>query len=77
VVAIGDLGVGDPTVTTTSRWLAWAQRLQRRGCPIVLITPVARGDWPAALLRIATIIPWDRATTSSAVHRLRAGRRVG
>jgi hypothetical protein len=77
VVALGDLGVGDPIVTTAGRWLAWAQRLHHRDCPVVIITPIARGDWPAALLRVATIIPWDRATTSSAVHRARAGRRPG
>jgi MoxR-like ATPase len=75
VVVIGDLGVGDPAVTTAGRWLAWAQRLQRKACPVVIITPMARGDWPAALARVATIIPWDRATTSSAVHRAR--RRAG
>jgi len=77
VVAIGDLGVGDPIVTTASRWLGWAQRLHHRDCPVVIITPIARGAWPAALLRTATIIPWDRATTSSAVHRWRARRRAG
>ena len=75
VIAIGDLGAGDPWRSSVAAWVAWAARVRQHGCPLVVVTPLARARWPPALARLATLVFWDRSTRSSAVHRARARRR--
>ncbi|HYH87180.1 MAG TPA: hypothetical protein VEX60_17140 [Pyrinomonadaceae bacterium] len=72
VLLLTDLGVGYPPSTVApagaGEWLAFADRLRRRGCPIVAFVPYAPERCHPALHRLMTIIQWDRGTSASSIH---------
>ena len=72
VLLLTDLGVGYPPSLAMPagehEWVAFAERLRRRGCPVVAFVPYAPERVPAALHRLMTIIQWDRSTSASSVH---------
>ncbi|HEX6184622.1 MAG TPA: hypothetical protein VFZ44_12125 [Pyrinomonadaceae bacterium] len=72
VLLLTDLGVGrSPSLARPAgehEWVAFAERLRRRGCPVVAFVPYAPERVPVVLHRLMTIIQWDRSTSASSVH---------
>lgn len=72
VLLLTDLGVGRPLSpfarTGEREWVAFAERLRRRGCPLVAFVPYAPRRVPASLRRLVTVLQWDRSTSASSVH---------
>ena len=73
ILVISDLGLtrryGDVRGAEESEWLEFAAACRAAGCAITALVPRGEADWPAALRRAFTILPWDRSTTVSVVLR--------
>jgi hypothetical protein len=71
VALLTDLGIGRapwlPTPAAPAQWRSFADRLRRRGCPVVAFVPYPSGRWPAVKHGI-TIIQWDRRTRTSTIR---------
>ena len=72
VAILGDLGIGHaawrPLRPEPYEWRAFAERLRRRGSPVVVFVPYHPSRWPDELRRALTIIHWDRRTRTSAIR---------
>lgn len=76
IIAVTDLGVRnlDPPAQPASvdEWIAFADHLDRLGCPLLALVPYARARVPLALRRRFAIVEWDRRTTAGRVRALLA-----
>ena len=74
IVAVTDLGVRNlappEQPASVEEWIAFADHLDRLGCPLLALVPYARARVPAALRRRFAIIEWDRRTTAGRVREL-------
>jgi len=74
ILAVTDLGIGRPPGwtdwATPDEWLAFATRLRRAGCPLVVLVPYPRRRCPWTLRQSLMILPFDRRTSVSTVRRL-------
>ena len=72
LLVLTDLGIGRPLWPGASagegEWGAFARAMRKRGCAVVAFVPYAPERWPAGLLKLMTIIQWDRPTSASLVH---------
>jgi hypothetical protein len=73
ILVITDLGLtqryGDVRGAAESEWLEFAARCRAAGCAVTALVPRREADWPPALRRAFTILPWDRPTTVAVVLR--------
>ena len=76
IVAVTDLGIRnlEPPAqpATVDEWVAFADHLDRLGCPLLALVPYARTRVPRALRRRFAILEWDRRTTAGRVRALLA-----
>lgn len=72
VALLTDLGIGHASWMAEeadfSRWKEFAERLRRRGCPVVAFVPYPPVRWPERLCSTLTIIRWDRPTRTSTIR---------
>lgn len=75
VLALTDLGsdrlIPGVERATDDEWLTFADRLNKAGCPFVILTPYPQSQIPLALRRSIAVITWDRTTTTGIVRRSR------
>jgi 1,4-alpha-glucan branching enzyme len=78
VIVISDLGMSPAPPRrrggTAAQWTSFADKLRRRGCPLVAFAPYPLSRWPSPLLRSVKAVPWDRSTTVSSGGRVSEGR---
>lgn len=74
IVAVTDLGIRnlEPPAQPAAieEWIAFADHLDRLGCPLLALVPYARARVPAALRRRFAVVEWDRGTTAGRVRSL-------
>jgi hypothetical protein len=72
IVVITDLGIRSlpPPARPASadEWIAFADHLDRYGCPLLALVPYAPHRWPRRLRRRFAIVEWDRRTTAGRVR---------
>jgi hypothetical protein len=75
VLVVTDLGIGGPADhharSRAHEWITLAERLRRRGSPLVALVPYPPHRWPDALVGQLAIVTWDRRTTLSDVRSAR------
>ncbi|MDT7808429.1 MAG: hypothetical protein QOJ70_2242 [Acidobacteriota bacterium] len=75
VLLLTDLGVGraGPGVESASveEWLRFARVVRAAGCQLAALVPYPLRRVAAPLRRAMSVIPWDRATTTGQVRRIR------
>jgi hypothetical protein len=72
VVAVTDLGIRalppPASPSTQDEWVAFADYLDRFGCPLIALVPYSRERCPRRLRRRFAILTWDRRTTAAAAR---------
>jgi hypothetical protein len=73
VLLLTDFGVGyrGGPGALLGEWQDFAASVLQAGCPLVALAPYAPADIAPSLRRLIAVIPWDRATTTGLVRRLR------
>ncbi|MHB9109946.1 MAG: WD40 domain-containing protein [Armatimonadota bacterium] len=75
VLLLTDLGIGrklGQPYATADTWIAFAEQLQGRACPVTAVVPYGRARWPRAVLQWMTVIPWAAGSGARAREELEA-----
>jgi hypothetical protein len=70
VLLLSDVGIRAAELRGAAAHLPFfrlATNLERLGCPVIALVPHPAHRWPAALLPLMTLLPWDRRTNAAAV----------
>lgn len=73
VLILSDLGSGRYAApgerASVREWLAFADALAHRPCPLIAFVPYPKSRWPRGLSRHLVILQWDRGTSVQNVRR--------
>lgn len=74
VVVLSDLGICQPTLAADwadeEEWMTVIEQVRRASCPLIALVPYKASRWPRSLIRLMTIVQWDRSTTAATVASL-------